>query len=141
MSKHVFNLRMAADYGPAENEITSLDVDVLNENEWEILDLNTATPGFLIYVYSMLTCQHMFLRKNASERRLALKSSRAELLVEASDDWLLEKVHVKFIVKLAAGEANDDDNDYIVSRMKQCPVSKNLPQGIDIHTNVEFHSG
>ncbi len=141
MSKHVFNLRMAADYGPTENEITSLDVDVLNENEWEILDLNTMTPGFLIYVYSMFTCQHMFLRKNATERKLAFKSSRAELLVEAGDDWLLEKVYVKFIVKLAAGEANDDDNDYIVSRMKQCPVSRNLSQGIDIHTSVEFHSG
>jgi uncharacterized OsmC-like protein len=141
MSKHIFNLRMAADYGPAENEITSLDVDVLNDNEWEVLDLNTMTPGFLIYVYSMFTCQHMFLRTNATERNLDFKSSRATLLVEASEDWLLEKVHVKFIVKLAAGKANDDDIDYIVSRMKQCPVSKNLPQGIDIDTSIEFYSG
>jgi len=141
MSKHVFNLRMAAEYGPAENEITSLDVDVLNENEWEILDLNTMTPGFLIYVYSMFTCQHMFLRKNAAERKLVFKSARAESLVEASEDWLLEKVYMKFSVKLADGEANDDDSDYIVSHMKQCPVSKNLPQGIDIDTSVEFHNG
>ena len=141
MSKHIFNLRMAADYGPAENEITSLEVQVLNDNEWEILDLNTMTPGFLIYVYSMFTCQHMFLRTNATERNLALKSSRATLLVEASEDWLLEKVYVKFSTKLAAGEASDDDTDYIISRMKQCPVSRNLPQGIDIDTNLEFHSG
>ena len=141
MSKHIFNLRMAADYGPAENEITSLDVDFLNDNNWEILDLNTMTPGFLIYVYSMFTCQHMFLRTNAAERNLAFKSSRAELLVEATEEWLLEKVYVKFIVKLAAGKANDDDIDFIVSRMKQCPVSKNLPQGIDIDSGIEFHSG
>jgi uncharacterized OsmC-like protein len=141
MSKHIFNLRMAADYGPAENEITSLQVDVLNENEWETLDLNTTTPGFLIYVYSIFTCQHMFLRTNATERKLDFKSSRAELLVEASEDWLLEKVYVKFIVKLLAGEAGDEDSDYIVSRMQQCPVSKNLPQGIDVVTSVEFHSG
>jgi uncharacterized OsmC-like protein len=130
---------MAADYGPADNEITSLEVDVLNDNEWEMLDLNTMTPGFLIYVYSMFTCQHMFLRKNATERNLAFKSSRATLLVEASEDWLLEKIYVKFIVRLAAGEANEDDTDYIVSRMKMCPVSKNLPRGIDIDTSVEFH--
>jgi len=141
MSKHIFNLRMAADYGPTENDITSLEVDVLNDNEWEILDLNTATPGFLIYVYSIFTCQHMFLRTNATERNLAFKSSRAKLLVEASEDWLLEKVYVEFSVKLSAGEANDDNTDYIVSRMKLCPVSKNLPQGIDIDTRVEFHSG
>jgi uncharacterized OsmC-like protein len=141
MSKHIFNLRMAVDYGPTENEIASLQVDVLNENEWETLELNTTTPGFLIFVYSIFTCQHMFLRTNATERKLAFKSSRAELLVETSEDWLLEKVYVKFIVKLSAGEANDDDTDYIVSRMQHCPVSKNLPQGIDIDTSVEFYNG
>ena len=140
MSKHIFNLRMAVDYGPTENEIATLLADVLNENEWETLDLNTTTPGFLIFVYSIFTCQHMFLRTNATERNLAFKSSRAELLVETSEDWFLEKVYVKFIVKLAAGEANDDDSDHIVSRMQQCPVSKNLPEGIDIHTSIEFHS-
>ncbi len=141
MSKHIFNLRMAVDYGPTENEMTSLQVDVLNDNEWEILDLNTTTPGFLIYVYSIFTCQHMFLRTNAAERKLNFKSSRAEIMVEASDDWLLEKVYVKFIVKLAAGEANDGDTDFIVSRMQQCPVSRNLPKNIDIHTSVEFYRG
>ena len=141
MSKHNFNLRMAVGYGPTENEITSLEVDVLNDNEWETLDLNTTTPGFLIYVYSIFTCQHMFLRTNATERELAFKSSRGELIVEASEDWFLEKVYVKFIVKLAAGEAKGDDTNYIVSRMQQCPVSKNLPQGIDIDTSVEFHGG
>jgi uncharacterized OsmC-like protein len=141
MSKHIFNLRMAVDYGPTENEIASLQADVLNENEWETLDLDTTTPGFLIFVYSIFTCQHMFLRTNATERKLAFKSSRAELLVEASEDWFLEKVYVKFIVKLAAGKANENDIDYIVSRMQQCPVSKNLPQGIDIDTSVELYSG
>ena len=141
MSKHIFNLRMAVDYGPTENEIASLQADVLNENEWETLDLNTTTPGFLIFVYSIFTCQHMFLRTNATERKLAFKSSRSELLVETSEDWFLEKVYVKFIVKLAAGKANENDIDYIVSRMQQCPVSKNLPQGIDIDTRVEFYSG
>ena len=140
MSKHIFNLRMAVDYGPTENEIATLLADVLNENEWETLDLNTTTPGFLIFVYSIFTCQHMFLRTNATERKLAFKSSRAELLVETSEDWFLEKVYVKFIVKLAAGKANENDIDYIVSRMQQCPVSKNLPQGIDIDTSIEFYS-
>jgi len=141
MSKHIFKLRMTAGYGASENDITSLEVQVLNENEWEILDLNTTTPGFLIYVYSIFTCQHMYLRTNATERKLAFTSSRGELLVEASEDWLLEKVHVRFSVNLAAGKANDDNTDYIVSRMKQCPVSRNLPRDIDLHTSVEFHSG
>ena len=141
MNKHIFNLRMAADYGSTENDITSLEVQVLDDNEWEILDLNTTTPGFLVYVYSIFTCQHMFLRTNATERELALTSSRGELLVEASEDWRLEKVYIRFDIRLASGEPNDDDIDYIVSRMKQCPVSKNLPQDIDIHTSIEFIDG
>jgi hypothetical protein len=141
MNKHIFNLRIIAEYGSTENDITSLEVQVLNETEWEILDLNTMTPGFLIYVYAIFTCQHMFLRTNGTERKLAFTSSRGVLLVETSEDWLLEKVYVSFSVKLVAGEANDDDIDYIVSRMKQCPVSKNLPQDIEIHTSIEFHNG
>ena len=91
MNKHIFNLRIAADYGTTENDIISLEVQVLNESEWEILDLNTMTPGFLIYVYAIFTCQHMFLRTNGTERKLAFTSSVGELLVETSEDWLLEK--------------------------------------------------
>jgi len=141
MSKHIFNLSMSATYSSSENDITSLEVRVLNDNEWETLDLNTKTPGFLIYVYSIFTCQHMFLRSNGTERNLTYASSQGEILVETSEDWLLEKVDVIFNVNLASGEANDDNHGYIVSRMKQCPVSKNLPQDIDINTSVEFNSG
>ena len=141
MNKHTFNLRLAADYDASDNSITSLEVQVLNENNWEILELDTTTPGFLVYVYSIFTCQHMFLRTNATERKLAFSSSRGELLVEASEDWLLEKVFVMFSVNLADGTATEDDTSYIISRMQQCPVSKNLPRDIDTHTSIEFHDG
>lgn len=141
MSKHIFNLRMTAAYGSADNDIDSVEVQVLDDNEWATLDLNTKTPGFLIYVYSIFTCQHMFLRNNGTERNMAYASSQGEILVETSEDWLLEKVDVRFNVNLVSGEANNDNIDYIVSRMKQCPVSKNLPQNIDTHTSIEFHSG
>lgn len=141
MSKHIFRLRMSASYGSSENDIASLDVQLLNENEWEALDLNTKTPGFLIYVYSIFTCQHMFLRTNGSERNMAFASSQGEILVETSEEWIMEKVDVRFDVKLVAGEASTDNIDYIISRMKLCPVSKNLPQAIESHTIVELHDG
>jgi uncharacterized OsmC-like protein len=141
MSKHIFQLRMSASYGSSENDIASLDVQMLNENEWEALDLNTKTPGFLIYVYSIFTCQHMFLRTNGSERNMAFASSQGEILVETSEEWIMEKVDVRFDVKLVAGEASTDNIDYIISRMKLCPVSKNLPQAIESLTSVEFHDG
>jgi len=141
MSKHTFNLRLTATYASSENSIAAMEVQVLGENGWEPLELSTMTPGFLIYVYSMFTCQHMYLRTNGTERGLVFAASQGEIRVETSEDWLLEKVEVKFNVNLAAGGASDEKVEYIISRMKQCPVSKNLPQNIDIHTSVDFHDG
>ena len=141
MNKHIFNIRLTAAYESSENKLGAMEVQVLGDNGWEPLDLNTMTPGFLIYVYSMFTCQHLFLRTNATERGLVLSTAQGEILVEASEDWLLEKVEVKFSVQLASGEADAADVDYIISRMKQCPVSKNLPQNIEIQTLVDFRHG
>ena len=141
MSKHRFNLRLTASYESSENKIAAMDVQVLGEHGWEPLELNTLTPGFLIYVYSMFTCQHLYLRTNATERELVFVASQGEIEVEASDDWFLEKVEVKFVVNLASGDAGKDNVDYIISRMKQCPVSKNLPQNIEIQTTVDFNHG
>ena len=138
MSKHIFNLRMIATYTAPENDIATLNVEVLVDNIWTALDLDSRTPGFLVYVYSMFTCQHMFLRTNGTERKLDFNYSQGSILVETSEDWLLEKVDVRFDVTLSGGNPDPDDVDYIVSRMKQCPVSKNLPQNIDIHTSVSF---
>ena len=115
-------------------------VQLLGEHGWEPLDLSTLTPGFVIYVYSMFTCQHLYLRTNSAECGMELAASEGEILVEASEDWLLEKVAVKFDVSLASGTADRDNVDYIISRMKQCPVSKNLPRNIEIQTSVEFHN-
>lgn len=138
MSKHIFKLRMNSSYTSSENDIDSLDVKMLEDNEWKTLDLNTRTPGFLVYVYSIFTCQHMFLRTNGTERNLVYASSKGDILVEASEQWFLEKIDVSFYVKLTSGKPDDDDVSYIISRMRQCPVSKNLPQNLETHTRVEF---
>ncbi len=141
MSKHIFEQRLSAAYAATDNDITSLEVEILDNSEWTTFDLNPGTPGFLVYVYSIFTCQHMFLRTNAAECNLVFHSSRGEILVEASEDWFLEKVDVKFEVSLASGSASSENIEYITSRMKQCPVSKNLPQNIDIRTSVVFSNG
>ena len=141
MSKHIFNLRLAATYAQPDNTIDKLDVDVLVDDEWTALDLDTLTPGFLIYVYSMFTCQHTFLRTNSTERNLALNDSQGFILVEASEDWHLEKIEVQFDATVSGDVPGDDDVDYIVSRMKNCPVSRNLPENIISHTRVDFKHG
>ena len=138
MSKHIFKLRMNTTYTSSKNDIAQLDVELLEDNEWKTLVLNTGTPGFIVYVYSIFTCQHMFLRTNGTERNLVYASSNGNILVEAGEEWFLEKIDVSFNVKLAAGTPDDDDVSYIISRMQQCPVSKNLPQNLETHTRVEF---
>ena len=138
MSKHIFKLRMKSTYTSSENDVDSLDVEMLEENEWKTLDLDTRTPGFLVYVYSIFTCQHMFLRTNGTERNLVYASSHGNILVEAGEEWFLEKIDISFNVKLTSGKPDDEDVSYIISRMQQCPVSKNLPQNLETHTRVEF---
>ena len=138
MSKHIFKLRMNTTYTSSENDIAGLDVELLEDNEWKTLDLDTRTPGFLVYVYSIFTCQHMFLRTNGTERNLVYASSNGNILVEAGEEWFREKIDVSFNVRLASGTPDDDDVSYIISRMQQCPVSKNLPQDLETHTRVEF---
>jgi|GEM_PF-513292 len=138
MSKQLFNLRLAAAYAQPDNTIDKLDVDVLVDGEWTALDLDTRTPGFLIYVYSMFTCQHTFLRTNSTERNLELNDAQGFILVEASEDWLLEKIDVQFDATVSGSLPSEEDVDYIVSRMKNCPVSRNLPENIISHTRVDF---
>jgi hypothetical protein len=138
MSKHIFKLRMNTTYTSSENVIDSLHVEMLEDNKWKTLDLNTGTPGFVVYVYSIFTCQHMFLRTNGTERKLVYASSSGNILVEAGEEWFLEKIDVSFNVMLASGKPDNDDVSYIISRMQQCPVSKNLPQNLETHTRVEF---
>lgn len=139
MTRHIFNLRLSATYESSENNVATLEVQALSEDGWEPLDLNITTPGFLVYVYSLFTCQHLFLRTNSTERDLVLASSRGEILVETSEDWHLENVDVKFDVNLVSGDAKEDNIDYIISRMKQCPVSKNLPSNFHARTYIAFH--
>ena len=92
MSKHIFRLRMNSTYTSPDNDIAGLDVDMLEENEWKTLDLNTRTPGFLVYVYSIFTCQHMFLRTNGTERNLVYAYSDGNILVEAGAARVYERL-------------------------------------------------
>ena len=138
MTKHIFNLRLSATYEASDNKVATLEVQALTDDGWAPLDLDTMTPGFLVYVYSIFTCQHLFLRTNCAERGLVLASSTGEILVEASEDWYLAKIDIVFHVDLVSGDAIQDDIDYIVSRMQQCPVSKNLPGNLQASTRIEI---
>lgn len=137
MSEHLFHLRLSSTYD-TDNKPVGLVVEVRENDQWQALQLDVMTPGFLVYVYAIFTCQHLYLRTNSSERQLQLASATGEIKIHADAEWILRNVNVTFDVKLAKGTAGREDIEYIISRMKQCPVSKNLPASARIDTHVAF---
>jgi len=138
MSKHIFHLRLNCTYESSENKVSVLDVEVFTENGWQPLELNEASPGFLIFVYSIFSCQHTHMRIQAGENGLMIDSAEGDLKLLASDDWRLESIDVAFSVKLKSGIVTDEKTGLIIEHMQRCPVSVNLPADVVINTNVDF---
>ena len=132
-------MRLSCAYETEDNNPVNLSVETITEDKgWQPLDLNTLTPGFLIYVYSMFACQHMFLRNKSKDKNVVLKTAQGEIKVRANEDWLLQDVAIHFDATAVSGVLDEDTIDYIISGMKACPVSKNMPAGIEIQTSVNF---
>jgi hypothetical protein len=126
VSERNFNMRLKSTYEGTANTITSLAVEHRVHGEWQSLDLGIASPGFDIFVYAAFTCQHTYFRVNCAERGLLLNSAEGSIIIGADSEWRMENLQVHFSGQLGSGQASQDDIDYIVSRMKQCPVSANL---------------
>jgi hypothetical protein len=136
MSERNFNMRMKTTYEGENNSIETTGVDHMVDNNWQPLDLGLTSPGFDIFVYAVFTCQHMYFRVNCAERGLALESAEGSIAIGAGHDWNIESLQVEFSGRLRSGQASPDDIDYIVSRMKQCPVSINLQEITDARSAV-----
>jgi hypothetical protein len=121
-------MRLKSTYEGNTNAVACLEVEHKVNGQWQPLDLGLASPGFDIFVYAVFTCQHMYFRVNCAERGLVLNSADGSIIVGADRDWKMETLQVHFSGQLGGGQASLDDIDYIVSRMKQCPVSRNIQE-------------
>jgi hypothetical protein len=137
MTPWTFELRLSSSHQTPDNTLKELEVEVFADGEWGPLDLNLETRGFLIFVYSVFICQHMYLHSNATERGLALDTVTGRFKLTTSEDWFVHEIHASFDVALRAGQATADDVAYIVDRMKNCPVSRNLTDAAK-HTQLQF---
>ena len=126
MSERNFNMRLKSTYEGDGNIIASLEVEHRVKGEWQPLDLGIASPGFDIFVYAIFACQHRFFRVNCAERKLVLNSAEGNIIIGADRDWNMETLQVHFSGQLGSGQASPDDIDYIIERMQQCPVSRNI---------------
>jgi hypothetical protein len=136
MNERSFRLRLSCRYDDPDNSVAGLDVEVMKEGRWETLDLGVHTPGFLLFVYTIFSCQHRYLRTNCAEKGFLLESATGSIDLLASEDWLIRKMHIRFDVRLKSGAPSRDDVDYIIARMEQCPVSKNLREIPDSLTEI-----
>jgi hypothetical protein len=138
MTNRQFHLRLNASYQGSDNTLDDLSVEVLNKDEWEALDLNIRSAGFLLFINGLFSCQHLYMRTNSAECDLQLGSSSGELFVETDENWEITQAQVSFVARLVSGEASDDDLEYIIERMHHCPVSTNLPESVLLQVSVTY---
>lgn len=138
MSHHDFHMRLSCQYETDKNNVINLAVDNYANGEWRALELSPESPGFLIFVYAIFTCQHLYFRSNAAERGLQLASANGTVEVSAGEDWVIKKLRVRFEAQLAVGSPSVEDVDYITGRMRQCPATINLREIADAETTISF---
>jgi hypothetical protein len=145
-SSRQFRFRLQSQHPAPERTSTDLAVQWLNaEDNWEPQNLSLTMPGFRIYLISLLLCQHYYLVANARERQLPLARVEAEFSVTATQDWILKSVIGTFQVQLDAGDGRGlpeqglaADIAGIQERMKACPVSRNLQEGVEKITTIQI---
>ena len=138
MSIRHFHLRLQATYEDDKNSVGELLVEVEGKSGWEVLDLDVRAPGFLLFIYGIFSCQHLYMRTNCAECNLLLKSAEGELRVEADENWIIQHAEVSFQAELKSGQPSEKDIAYIKERMHHCPVSSNLPVSLRLENRVIF---
>jgi hypothetical protein len=142
-----FRFRLQSRHSPPERTSGDLAVQWLNgEGRWEPQELHLTMPGFRIYLISLLLCQHFYLVANARERGIPLARVDGELTVCTGEDWRLRSVIGEFRLELDPASAAGGvpgvaagDLRYLQERMKECPVSRNLPAEVEKITVVKPH--
>ncbi len=139
MANRQWNLRMDCTYEGANNKTNSLKVEQRQDDgSWKPLEISVQSPGFLIFVYSLLTCQHQYMHTNAAESGLLLSGSHGTLELTAGQDWKLIDLRVRFEAKLISGSPTAEQITYIEGRMNQCPVSRNIHCSGEHASHVSF---
>jgi uncharacterized OsmC-like protein len=140
MSNMTFQMRMHCSYTGDKNAVDKLTVEHLVGDKWLTLDLDISSPGFDIFTYSILTCQHMYFRANATESGLILSTCDGQISITTDAHRSIDSLSVDFTGKLRSGDVTQEKMEYISQRMDQCPVSINLKQIDDRQTSVKFKS-
>jgi hypothetical protein len=145
MSPRTFAFRLRSRPSGAEPASASLQLERQDETgAWEALIPSLSTPGFRLYLVSMLVCLHYHLVAEARERGLSLRGVEGSFRATAAADWALTELRGDFQLKLehpamptgtAAANSSEAMNDAEVieairERMLHCPVFRNLDSSV-----------
>lgn len=122
---------MQCRYEGDKNHIAEMSVQQKDDSgAFQPLEINNRSAGFLIFVYSLFSCQHLYMFTNAAEHGLILDHATGFLDLSATENWMLTDLRVRFEAKLKSGTPSQSDIETIQTRMNQCPVSRNIhPSG------------
>ena len=138
MNDLTFQVLLQCEYKNDENEIDQQTVEHLVDDSWQELNISNSAPGFDIFMYAILTCQHTSFRNNAAEYSLVLNSSEGLITVIADKHRSIETLNIEFKGKLKKGEPTKGIVDSITARMELCPVSINLRDIPNNHITASF---
>jgi hypothetical protein len=145
MSPRTFAFRLRSRPSDAEPASASLQLERQDETgAWEALIPSLSTPGFRLYLVSMLVCLHYHLVAEARERGLSLGVVEGSFRATATADWALTELRGDFQLQLehaaesiGAAAANPSEAtgdaeliDAIRERMLHCPVFRNLDSAV-----------
>lgn len=138
MSQRTFQFCLRSSHAGPDRTTASLMVEFLDESgEWHPQTPSLTTPGFRLYLLSLLLCQHHYLVANAQERGIPLQQVEGTFTVVTSADWILEQLTGDFRLKLDASASSEERTradaeaiGFIKERMTLCPVSRNLPHSV-----------
>ena len=144
MSDRTFHFRLHSSHLPPQRATSNLMVELLNDNgQWQPQQLSFSTPGFRIYLISLLLCQHFYLVANAQEKRIPLERVEADFVVTTSSDWIVAAVEGDFRIRLDAAASAEERQladaeaiAFMQERMKLCPISRNLPE--HVHKRIDL---
>jgi len=135
MANRVFQFRLRSDHLAPDRQSEALSVDCRDaDGHWQPQDPTLSTPGFRLYLLSLLLCQHFYLVANARELSIPLQAVEGFFEVTTGEDWILLRVQGDFRIRLDPAAPTDERSradaaslNHIRQRMTLCPVSRNLP--------------
>jgi hypothetical protein len=133
MEERVFHLRSRSDHQGDANELTAFSFDLEVDGEWQPVTLSVNMPPFRAFVCASLMCQHAYLRMNATERALAVAHAAGDFWMKTRD-WHVHEITAHFVLTLHSGNPTAEDLAFIGERMRDCPISRNLPSAVKTTT-------